>query len=353
MRLAYYPLTLHFKSPAGTSRGVMRIKQTYLLKLWDETAPERYGVGEAAVFDGLSKEADSRYEYKLVELLANIALGRSTDLTDWPSIRFGLEQAIRDFSTGGRGLYYPSPFTEGKSEIEINGLVWMGDIDTMMARLEEKIESGFHCIKLKIGALDFRQEMRMLEAIRSRFDAAALEIRVDANGAFTMDNALPALHILNGYEVHSIEQPIKAGQWEMMRFLCDVSRVPIALDEELIGLNRREQKIAMLDTIHPAWIVLKPALCGGFSGAEEWIALAEERGIGWWVTSALECNIGLSALAQWTATLGVKMPQGLGTGQLYTDNFPSPLILDGDRLRFNPAALGGDRKALDNLDWRE
>lgn len=353
MRLAYYPLTLHFKSPAGTSRGVMRIKQTYLLKLWDETAPERYGVGEAAVFDGLSKEADSRYEYKLVELLANIALGRSTDLTDWPSIRFGLEQAIRDFSTGGRGLYYPSPFTEGKSEIEINGLVWMGDIDTMMARLEEKIESGFHCIKLKIGALDFRQEMRMLEAIRSRFDAAALEIRVDANGAFTMDNALPALHILSGYEVHSIEQPIKAGQWEMMRFLCDVSRVPIALDEELIGLNRREQKIAMLDTIHPAWIVLKPALCGGFSGAEEWIALAEERGIGWWVTSALECNIGLSALAQWTATLGVKMPQGLGTGQLYTDNFPSPLILDGDRLRFNPAAMGGDRKALDNLDWRE
>lgn len=353
MRLAYYPLTLHFKSPAGTSRGVMRIKQTYLLKLWDETAPERYGVGEAAVFDGLSKEADGRYEYKLVELLANIALGRSTDLTDWPSIRFGLEQAIRDFSTGGRGLYYPSPFTEGKTEIEINGLVWMGDIDTMMARLEEKIESGFHCIKLKIGALDFRQEMRMLEAIRSRFDAAALEIRVDANGAFTMDNALPALHILSGYEVHSIEQPIKAGQWEMMRFLCDVSRVPIALDEELIGLNRREQKIAMLDTIHPAWIVLKPALCGGFSGAEEWIALAEERGIGWWVTSALECNIGLSALAQWTATLGVKMPQGLGTGQLYTDNFPSPLILDGDRLRFNPAALGGDRKALDNLDWRE
>lgn len=353
MRLAYYPLTLHFKSPAGTSRGVMRIKQTYLLKLWDETAPERYGVGEAAVFDGLSKEADGRYEYKLVELLANIALGRSTDLTDWPSIRFGLEQAIRDFSTGGRGLYYPSPFTEGKTEIEINGLVWMGDIDAMMARLEEKIESGFHCIKLKIGALDFRQEMRMLEAIRSRFDAAALEIRVDANGAFTMDNALPALHILSGYEVHSIEQPIKAGQWEMMRFLCDVSRVPIALDEELIGLNRREQKIAMLDTIHPAWIVLKPALCGGFSGAEEWIALAEERGIGWWVTSALECNIGLSALAQWTATLGVKMPQGLGTGQLYTDNFPSPLILDGDRLRFNPAALGGDRKALDNLDWRE
>lgn len=353
MRLAYYPLTLHFKSPAGTSRGVMRIKQTYLLKLWDETAPERYGVGEAAVFDGLSKEADGRYEYKLVELLANIALGRSTDLTDWPSISFGLEQAIRDFSTGGRGLYYPSPFTEGKSEIEINGLVWMGDIDAMMARLEEKIESGFHCIKLKIGALDFRQEMRMLEAIRSRFDAAALEIRVDANGAFTMDNALPALHILSGYEVHSIEQPIKAGQWEMMRFLCDISRVPIALDEELIGLNRREQKIAMLDTIHPAWIVLKPALCGGFSGAEEWIALAEERGIGWWVTSALECNIGLSALAQWTATLGVKMPQGLGTGQLYTDNFPSPLILDGDRLRFNPAALGGDRKALDNLDWRE
>lgn len=353
MRLAYYPLTLHFKSPAGTSRGVMRIKQTYLLKLWDETAPERYGVGEAAVFDGLSKEADSRYEYKLVELLANIALGRSTDLTDWPSIRFGLEQAIRDFSTGGRGLYYPSPFTEGKSEIEINGLVWMGDIDTMMARLEEKIASGFHCIKLKIGALDFHQEMRMLEAIRSRFDAAALEIRVDANGAFTMDNALPALHILSGYEVHSIEQPIKAGQWEMMRFLCDVSRVPIALDEELIGLNRREQKIAMLDTIHPAWIVLKPTLCGGFSGAEEWIALAEERGIGWWVTSALECNIGLSALAQWTATLGVKMPQGLGTGQLYTDNFPSPLILDGDRLRFNPAAMGGDRKALDNLDWRE
>lgn len=353
MRFAYAPYELHFKEPAGTSRGVLHEKTTCFVKIWDESDPPRFGIGEAAVFEGLSKEADSRYEYKLVELLANTALGKPTDLTDFPSIQFGLEQAIRDFSCGCRGIYFPSEFTEGKSAITINGLVWMGDIDTMLRRLERKVDEGFRCIKLKIGSLDFKSELRMIEAIRNRFTHDELEIRADANGGFTMENVMPILHILSTYSIHSIEQPIKAGQWDLMRFLCEVSRVPIALDEELIGVNRRDEKIAMLDAIRPAFIVLKPALCGGFSGAEEWIELARERNIGWWVTSALESNVGLSALAQWAATLGNDMPQGLGTGQLFTNNFKSPLLLQGESMRFNQEALPISRSEFANLDWRE
>ena len=364
MRLAYLPYKLQFKEPAGTSRGVMREKVTCLLKLWDEADPSRYGLGEAAVFEGLSKEATPAYEYKVVELLANIALGRGTDLTDFPSLQFGLEQAIADFTHGCRGLYFPSKFTEGKGAITINGLVWMGDIDKMLERLEKKIAEGFRCIKLKIGAIDFRQEMRMLSAIRGRFSPEQLEVRVDANGGFSMDQVMPALAHLAEMGVHSIEQPIPAGHWDLMQFLCQVSPVKIALDEELIGLNRPEQKARMLDEVRPAYIVLKPALCGGFSGAQEWIDLATERGIGWWVTSALESNIGLNALAQWVATLDIPeekmpggttrpMPQGLGTGALYTNNFTCPLTLTGELLEFNPKALPVSRAQFNDLPWRE
>lgn len=353
MRLAFTPYRLQFKEPGGTSRGILTSKLTYLLKLWDETDPGRVGYGEASLFEGLSKEAGPRYEYKLIETLANIALGRGTDLTEFPSIQFGLEQAILDYSSGGRGLYFPSAFTEGKSEIEINGLVWMGDIDTMLQRLESKLQEGFRCIKLKIGAINFNDELRMLEAIRNRYDADTLEIRVDANGGFSMDNVIPALHALNRYTVHSIEQPIPAGHWDLMRFLCEISPIPIALDEELIGVYTKEKKQALLETVKPAYIILKPSLCGGFGGAGEWISLARENNVGWWVTSALESNVGLNALAQWVATLGVTMPQGLGTGQLFTNNFSTPISIHNDRLYFNPNEIPIDTKQFEHLPWRE
>lgn len=353
MRLAFAPYTLRFKEPGGTSRGVMHTKLTYLIKVWDESDPSRYGIGEAGLFEGLSKEAGPRYEYKLIETLANVALGIGTDLTDFPSIQFGLEQAILDFTNGGRGVYFPSPFTRGHGSIEINGLVWMGRLDEMLERIETKIAEGFRCIKLKIGAINFADELAMLKGIRSRFSPEQLEIRVDANGGFNMENVIAALHALHSYGVHSIEQPIPAGHWDLMQFLCGISPVPIALDEELIGINRDKEKAEMLDIIKPAYIILKPSLCGGLSGAGEWIRLANERGIGWWVTSALESNVGLSALAQWVATLGVTMPQGLGTGGVFTNNFTSPLHLEHDRLHFDPKALPVDRKQFEALEWRE
>lgn len=352
MRFAFAPYTLNFKSPALTSRARMLEKLTYLVKIWDENNPEVFGIGEAPLFKGLSCDDVPGYEYKMIETLANIALGRETDLTDFPSISFGLEQALLDFANGGKGIYFPSEFTQGKKEIEINGLVWMGNIQEMTRRLEEKVEAGFRCVKLKIGALYWPDERRIIEAIRERFSPETLEVRVDANGGFSMENVFPVLGQLDKLKVHSIEQPIPAGNAELMAFVVKMSPVPIALDEELIGLNRTDQKIAMLDEIRPHYIILKPALCGGFSGASEWISLARERNIGWWVTSALESNIGLNALAQWTATLPIDMPQGLGTGALFTNNFPSPLQLRADRLSFDPD-IKISRDIFNNIEWRE
>lgn len=352
MRLAYAPYMLHFRQPAGTSRGVLTEKPTYLIKVWDEADPSVFGLGEAAVFPGLSPEADGRYEYKLVELLANVAIGRATDLSRHSSIRFGFEQALRDFASGGSGIYYPGSFTGGESEILINGLIWMGTREEMIARIDEKLAAGFGCIKIKVGAIDWRTEADIIADIRGRYSAETLTIRVDANGGFTMDNALPRMARLAQLGVHSIEQPIPAGNPELMGFLCSVSPLPIALDEELIGVSRREEMDALLDEIHPAYIILKPALCGGFSGAEQWIEAARTRGIGWWVTSALESNVGLNAIAQWTASIGASGYQGLGTGALYTNNFPTPLRLEGERLTFDPAFIRPDAEFA-TLDWRE
>lgn len=352
MRLSFVPYTLRFRQPAGTSRGVLLEKPTYLLKVYDEENPSLYGLGEAALFPGLSPEADSRYEYKLIELLANVALGRPTDLSRHSSIQFGFEQALLDFSNGCHGIYYPSEFTAGRSEIIINGLVWMGSLEEMTERIQEKVDAGFKCIKLKIGALDWCQEQRMITTVRDRFSPDELEIRVDANGGFPMDYALPRLKWLADMGIHSIEQPIPAGNTELMAFLCTVSSLPIALDEELIGVSDTLEKERLLDAIRPAYIILKPALCGGFSGAVEWIELASKRGIGWWITSALESNIGLNALAQFTASLNPSIPQGLGTGALFTNNFSSPLCLYSEQLRYDPA-VSIDRSKLDTLPWRE
>lgn len=351
MRLAYAPYILKFRFPAGTSRGILTEKPTFFIKVFDENDPNKFGIGECSVFPGLSPEADGNYGYKLIELLANMALGVETDLSRHSSIHFGLEQAFRDFAGGCRHVYFPSEFTQGHESIEINGLVWMGDFDEMIERIDEKVGQGFHCIKIKIGAIDWSKEVEMIEYIRRKYSDTSLQIRVDANGGFSMDNALPRLKKLADLGVHSIEQPIPAGFPDLMAFLCQVSPLKIALDESLIGIYGKQNKESLLDDILPAYVILKPSLCGGFSGAEEWIRLSEERGIGWWVTSALESNIGLNALAQWTATLHTSIPQGLGTGALYNNNFECPLCLESDRLSYDPSKKI-ENEMFDTLDWR-
>lgn len=335
---AYTNYLLHFKVPSGTSRGILTDKETFFIRVWEEARPERVGWGECALFRGLSAEDGPDYEEKLRQVCRDIGRLRVEELEDWSSIRFGVEMALADLRNGGKGIYFPSAFTEGKRKIEINGLIWMGDRHTMMRRIEEKLQAGFRCIKLKIGAIDFEAELALLAFIRKRYDRGKIELRVDANGAFSPQEALRYLRALSVYDLHSIEQPLRAGQWEETAALCRESPVPIALDEELIGVNGLAGKKALLDTIGPAFVVLKPALAGGFGGAEEWIRLCRERNIGWWVTSALESNIGLNALAQWTATLNNSMPQGLGTGELYTNNIPVSLCREGRYLYLNPEA---------------
>lgn len=352
MRLAICPYMLKFRQPAMTSREILYEKPTYILKLWDEKEPEIFGVGEAAEFPGLSPEADYRYEYKLMELLANVAIGRPTDLSKHSSIQFGFEQALRDFASGGRHIYFPSDFIKGKAEITINGLIWMGSLDEMKERVTRKVEEGFKCIKIKIGSLNWDKELSLIKGLRENFSADKLTIRVDANGAFSMENVFARLRDLADLEVHSIEQPIPQHFPDLMRFVCEVSPIPVALDEELIGITGRENKLKLLDYIKPEFLILKPALCGGFSGAEEWIEVAGELGIGWWITSALESNIGLNAIAQFTAGLNNSLPQGLGTGGLYTNNFSLPIYLDGEHLRYDPN-MRIDNKQFESLDWKE
>lgn len=352
MRLAYALYMLRFKEPAGTSRGVLNQKPTCFIKIYDEKNPECYGLGEAALFPGLSPEAGDHFGMKIIQLLANVALGRPTDLSSASSIQYGFEQAINDFANGGKGIYFPSDFTAGNSSIEINGLIWMGDFNRMIQRIDEKVAAGFRCIKMKVGALEWEKELEMIKYVRESFPSHKLQLRLDANGGFTYENALSRLDSLARYDIHSIEQPIKAGSFKEMAEICERSPIPVALDEELIGKSSTEERRDTLDSIHPAYIILKPALCGGFSGAEEWINLANERNIGWWVTSALESNIGLNALAQWVATLRNSMPQGLGTGNLFLNNIETPVFLEKDRLHYDPAKTI-DRAAINALDWRE
>ena len=350
MRLEFAPYLLKFKHPSGTSRGVLTEKPTFLIKVYDEQQPEHFGIGEAAVFPGLSPEADGNYVWKLTELLANVAIGRETDLSRHSSIQFGLEQALLDFSLGCKGVYFPNSFTRGETSIEINGLIWMGDFDIMMERVEIKISEGFKCIKLKIGAIDWNKELEIIRHIRKYHDENSLMIRVDANGGFSYEDCMKKLGELADLGVQSIEQPIKAGFPELMAKLCKETPLPIALDEELIGKGTTEEKIRVLDEIKPQYIILKPALCGGFSGATEWIEEAEKRGIGWWITSALESNVGLNAIAQYTASVNVQGPQGLGTGNLFTNNFSVPLNLERDQLHYLPSEKF-DYSQFADLKW--
>jgi o-succinylbenzoate synthase len=330
---------LHFRLPAGTSRGILNNRETWYLHVWDDQSPDVTGIGECCMLPGLS--ADDRPEYP--EMLEWVCRHISEPaellhekLADWPSIRFGLEMAMLDLNAGGYRLIFPTEFTRGIRPILINGLVWMGDKDFMLKQIGEKIDQGFRVIKMKVGAIDFADECELLGFIRSHYPEDLIEIRLDANGAFSKDEATSKLETLSAYGIHSIEQPLRTGQPESMERLCRLSPIPVALDEELIGIRDPFLKRELLTFIRPHFIILKPSLLGGFAASHEWIDAAEETGAGWWVTSALESNIGLNAIAQWTASLNTKLPQGLGTGSLYTNNVPSPLQVKGGYLHYIP-----------------
>jgi len=326
-----------FKRPSGTSRGVLTEKKAWLIEIWEEGNPGVKGIGECSIIPNLSPDYidDESYENmvgRVVENCSYYAENRE-ELQDYPSIYFGLEMALLDLKNGGKRIYYNTDFTQGKREIPINGLIWMGETAFMHEQIQDKLAAGFSCIKMKIGAIDFEKECAVLADIRKQVSADQITLRVDANGAFSVDEAAEKLKRLKEFEIHSIEQPIKQGQWAAMSRLCAQDILPIALDEELIGIHEVEEKKRLLDTIRPHYIILKPSLIGGFRGTKEWIELAEERAIPWWITSALESNIGLDAIAQFTSKYPVTLPQGLGTGSLYTNNIPSKLEVKNGALR--------------------
>lgn len=332
MKAEYFKYLLKFKRPSGTSRGVLYEKETFILEI---SSDGKKGVGECAIFRGLSFDDRPDYEDELKWLCENIDQDfefLKQELKEFPSIWFGYEQALLNLKHGGK-LYFPSDFTEGKSSMMINGLIWMGDVGYMEEQIEEKLAQGFHCIKLKIG-VDWKSEHEILQKLRQKFSKEKLELRVDANGGFSKDEAKIVLQQLADLNIHSIEQPIKAGNWNDMAELCVQTPTPIALDEELIGVIDFNEKKKLLESIKPQYIILKPSLVGGISGSDEWISIAEQNNIGWWITSALESNLGLNAIAQYTFTKNNPMPQGLGTGGLFTNNFESDLELKGDRLFF-------------------
>ena len=335
MRFEIEEKTLHFKQPAGTSRGVYTTRKVWLVRLSDG---EREGVGECAPLPDLSCDAmdDEEYRSILNRVCEGFCQRQELDNDSWrqyPSMLFGLETAWLNMTNGD--ILFDTAFSRGEVGIPINGLVWMGSYEEMLKRMEEKLEKGFRCVKLKIGAIDFDQELDLVKRIRERFSHHEVELRLDANGAFKYEEALYKLELLSQYAIHSIEQPIKAGQWAYMAELCRESPLPIALDEELIGVNDPEMKRHMLNIIKPRYIILKPSLHGGMQGCREWIETAKDMGIGSWITSALESNIGLNAIAQFASDVygdHIMMPQGLGTGQLFTDNIDMGLEIRGDRL---------------------
>ena len=335
MKAKYTTLNLQFKFPAGTSRGVLLHKPSAFLMLEKNGVT---GIGECSTIPYLSIDPSTTYYQQLDEVCRLLNDGVEPEMIDlqlYPSIAFGLETALLDLKANGSKILFQNAFSDGKSGIPINGLVWMGDKAFMQKQISEKIVAGYHCIKLKVGAIDFETELEILSGIRQQFSAEEIEIRVDANGAFKPTDALQKLDKLAAFDIHSIEQPICQGQLEAMAELCQQSPIPIVLDEELIGVNPLDRE-NIIEKIKPAYIILKPSLIGGFSVSEDWIRLAKKHNVGWWVTSALEANIGLNAIAQWTSTLNSPMPQGLGTGQLYHNNIPSPLTIENAKLFYHP-----------------
>jgi o-succinylbenzoate synthase len=331
IKAKYITIDLQFKFPAGTSRGILLHKPSSFLILEKNGFK---GIGECSTIPDLSIDPQDTYYHKLNEvcrLLNEGVVPEIIDLSAYPSIAFGLETALLDLRAKGSKVLFHSLFSEGKGGIPINGLVWMGEKEFMQKQIREKIATGYHCIKLKVGAIDFETELEILSGIRQQFSPDDIEIRVDANGAFSPAEALQKVERLAAFHIHSIEQPIRQGQLDVMAELCRQSPIPIVLDEELIGVNS-EDKETVIEKIKPAFIILKPSLIGGFRESEEWIRLAEKHHVGWWITSAMEANIGLNAIAQWTSTLNSPMPQGLGTGQLYHNNIPSPLTIENAQL---------------------
>lgn len=344
MKAYWKKKVLAFKRPSGTSRGILKTKETYFLILESEG---RIGVGECSTLQGLSIDHLPSYEKKLDEVVSKIehsdvvtsdrmsaATLLAEEVLKWPSIRFGIEMALLDLENGGNRVIYPSNFTQGRSGIPINGLIWMGEPNFMKDQIASLLNRGFKCLKMKIGAINFSEEVEILKTLRKTFTSKDLILRVDANGAFPPEKALDRLKILSELELHSIEQPIMAGQLEEMASLCEQTPLPIALDEELIQVQNFEAKVDLLELIKPQYIIVKPSLLGGFQSSEEWISVAKKLSIPWWATSALESNIGLSAISQWTYIQDVSGHQGLGTGSLYTNNIECPLEVVGEEITY-------------------
>jgi o-succinylbenzoate synthase len=348
LRADFFSRQLKFNFKARTSRGLMSDKTSWFIRVWESSSPDCIGIGEAGPLPGLSVDYSPDFEEHVRTFVeqfnkGNHSYNATADFipANFPSIRFAFETAILDLRNGGKRLLFDNSFVNGKP-ILINGLIWMGDMDFMMNQINEKIAVGFNCIKLKVGGLDFDRECDTLSYIRKRYFRNNITIRLDANGAFKLDDVLYKLEELAKYNVHSIEQPLKAGFPEMEQ-VCRKSPIPIALDEELIGKSTYEEKVALLDELSPQYIILKPTLLGGFEQTREWIALATKRNIGWWMTSALESNIGLNAISQFTAEYNLTIHQGLGTGAIYSNNFSSPLsvssgeLFHGDNSEWNTA----------------
>ena len=349
MKATFEKYILNFKKPSGTSRGVMLEKETWFLIIEENG---KKGIGECGLFRGLSYDDKLDYSDKLQWVCDNIHLGKDTlweKLREYPSIQFGVEQAFLSLKSDDPMILFPSAFTKGEESIPINGLVWMGNPEFMKEQIDEKMVQGFNCIKLKIGAIDFDKELELIRYIRSHFSPELMEIRVDANGGFDKSDTLDKLSQLSELKIHSIEQPIKQNQYDSMADLCKDTPLPIALDEELIGVINYNDKENLLQKIRPQYIILKPSLVGGFKGSEEWIEIAEKLNIGWWITSALESNIGLNAIAQWTSTLNNPMPQGLGTGGLFTNNFESNLFVQNGHLWFDSKKKVSVEKVLGEI----
>ncbi|MES2588380.1 MAG: o-succinylbenzoate synthase [Bacteroidota bacterium] len=337
-----------FKTPSGTSRGILTQKLAWFIKLWNVNNQKVFGLGECSIIEGLSPDFKDEISYEknldlfLKEFISKVNLENDftefttllSELKNFPSILFGLETAFIDLKNGGKQLFFDTKFTQGKASIPINGLIWMGNEAFIQEQIEEKLQVGFSCIKMKIGALNFEEEFNILEQLRKRFSKKELILRVDANGAFSTKNAEILLEKLALLDLHSIEQPVKAGNWNEMAELCLKTKLPIALDEELIGVNEKVEKIKLLETIKPQFIILKPSLHGGIIGTQEWINLATERNIPWWMTSALESNIALNAIAQLTSIYKNDLHQGLGTGSLYLENFPTNLSIRNGQMYF-------------------
>ncbi|WP_027878863.1 o-succinylbenzoate synthase [Mesoflavibacter zeaxanthinifaciens] len=340
MKATYKKHILNFKVPSGTSRGILKTKETWFIIIENE---DKRGIGECGILRGLSTDDRPDYEVQLQYTCNNIEKGLDvlySENEEFPSIQIGLEMAFKSLEAKDPFILFPSNFSKGNDSIPINGLIWMGDKSFMNQQIKQKIADGFDCIKLKIGAIDFQTELDILKGIRQNFSESDIEIRVDANGAFSIDSALEKLKRLSDYKLHSIEQPIKPNQWDQMAKLCEKTPLAIALDEELIGVFNEDKKQELLRVINPQYIILKPSFIGGFKGSNTWITLAEKQNIGWWITSALESNVGLNAIAQYTYLKEVTMPQGLGTGSLFTNNISSPLTVKNGTLQYNT-----------NLNW--